>query len=281
MDTNTNTNMNVGMDMNTNTNMNAGMDMNTNMGMEENHPDQTGQTNHRRKSISVFFPCHNEADNVAAIVEKARGVLESLTDDYEIIIVDDGSTDGTDKLADEMAEKFEKVKAIHHETNLGYGAALQSGFRAANKELVFYTDGDSQFDIAELADIIDMAEQYDIVSCFRLNRQDNLLRRFNARCWTGLICLLFGLKLRDIDCAFKLFKREIFDNIEMKSTGALIDAEILARAVRKGYTIAQKGVHHYPRETGKSSGANPAVIFRAFGELIKLRKNILAKSGKR
>ncbi len=245
--------------------------------MEDNRPDQGSRPNRRGRSISVFFPCHNEEGNVAATVEKARGVLAGLTDDYEIIIVDDGSRDGTGRVADEMAEKFDQVKAIHHETNLGYGAALQSGFRAACKELVFYTDGDSQFDIAELADIIDLAEQYDIVSCFRLNRQDNLLRRFNAYCWTRLICLLFGLKLRDIDCAFKLFKREIFDNIEMKSTGALIDAEILARAGRKGYTIVQKGVHHYPRCAGESSGANPAVIFRAFRELAKLRKDIIAK----
>jgi glycosyltransferase involved in cell wall biosynthesis len=227
-------------------------------------------------SISVFFPCYNEQENVARTVEQALGVLEKLSAGFEVIIVDDGSADRTGRIADEIAARDSRVKAVHHRTNLGYGAALQSGFKAATKELVFYTDGDGQFDLNELPLLLPLIRQYDIVAGYRINRQDNLIRRINGWCWTKLVCLLFGMKVRDIDCAFKLYKREIFDNIELSSTGALISAEILARAVRRGYSLTQKGVHHYPRTAGAQTGANLRVIFRAFKELFKLRRRILS-----
>jgi len=225
-------------------------------------------------SISVFFPCHNEQENVRRTVDKAFDVLEKLNADFEIIIVDDGSSDDTNQIADEIAQRDGRVKVVRHEQNLGYGAALQSGFKAATKELVFYTDGDGQFDINEMPPLLSLMEQYDIVSCYRLNRRDPIIRRINGWCWTRLVCLMFGLKVRDIDCAFKLYKREIFDKIEMSSTGALIDAEILARAALKGYSITQKGVHHYPRTSGEQSGASIRVILRAFKELFKLQSRI-------
>ena len=225
-------------------------------------------------SISVFFPCYNEQDNITRVVEQALSVLEKLKADFEVIIVDDGSSDSTGQIADEIAGQKDRVKVVHHGTNLGYGAALQSGFKAATKELVFYTDGDGQFDINEMPPLLRLMEQYDIVSCYRLNRQDNLIRKINGWCWTKLVCLLFGMKIRDIDCAFKLYKREIFDNIKVVSTGALIDAEILARAVRKGYRVTQQGIHHYPRTAGAQTGANLRVILRAFKELLRLRSQI-------
>ncbi len=228
----------------------------------------------RANSISVFFPCYNEQDNITHTVEKALAVLQKLNVDFEIIIIDDGSSDSTGRIADEIARKNSNVRVVHHQANLGYGAALTSGFKAAEKELVFYTDGDGQFDIGELPPLLPLINQYDIVSCYRLNRQDNLIRKINGWCWTKLTCLLFGMNVRDIDCAFKLYKREIFDNIELSSSGALIDAEILARAVRKGYSITQKGVHHYPRAAGVQTGANLRVIFRAFRELFKLYNRI-------
>jgi glycosyltransferase involved in cell wall biosynthesis len=225
-------------------------------------------------SISVFFPCYNEQENVGRTVEKTLVVMEKLNADFEVIIVDDGSNDGTGQIADEIAAGNSRVKVVHHQSNLGYGAALQSGFKAATKELVFYTDGDGQFDINEMPALLPLMEQYDIVSCYRLNRRDSAIRKINGWCWTKLVCLMFGLKIHDIDCAFKLYKREIFDNIELSSTGALIDTEILARASRKGYSITQKGVHHYPRTAGLSSGANPRVILRAFKELFSLQHRI-------
>ena len=225
-------------------------------------------------AISVFFPCYNEQQNIGRTVENAIEVLEKLNADFEIMIVDDGSSDKTGQIADEIADRESRIKVVHHQRNLGYGVALQSGFRAARKELVFYTDGDGQFDMNEMPPLLPLMEQYDIVSCYRLNRQDSLIRKINAWCWTKLVCLLFGLRLRDIDCAFKLYKREIFDHIELSSTGALIDAEILARAVRRGYRITQKGVHHYPRTAGAQTGAKFRVIFRAFRELFELRRRI-------
>ncbi|MDD5459469.1 MAG: glycosyltransferase family 2 protein [Phycisphaerae bacterium] len=226
------------------------------------------------RSLSVFFPCYNEEENVRQTADKAIEVLEKLGIDYEAIIVDDGSADHTAQIADQLAAGNPKIRVVHHPVNRGYGAALQSGFLAAEKNLVFYTDGDGQFDLAELPPLLPLIENFDIVSCYRLDRKDNFIRKLNGWAWTKLVSFLFGLKLRDIDCAFKLYKREIFDNINMVSSGALIDTEILARSVRKGYTVAQKGVHHYPRVAGQQTGANIKVVLRAFKELFKLHRRI-------
>jgi len=225
-------------------------------------------------SVSVFFPCYNEEGNVRRTVENALRVLEKLDADFEMIVVDDGSSDGTGRIADDLAGRDRRIKVVHHPRNLGYGAALRSGFAAATKELVFYTDGDGQFDMNEMPPLLPLMEQWDIVSCYRLNRRDPLIRKINAWAWTKLVCFLFGLKVRDVDCAFKLYKREIFERIKLSSTGALIDAEILARAAGKGYRITQKGVHHYPRTSGVQTGAKLRVILRAFKELFKLHHQI-------
>jgi len=249
--------------------------------MGDNLRGQKADSNqHSAVSISVFFPCYNEQDNVAKTVRKALLVLEKLGADFELIIVNDGSCDATGRIADEMAAENSRVKVVHHKTNLGYGAALQSGFSAACKKLVFYTDGDGQFDIGEMPPLLPLMQQYDIVSCYRLNRRDNLIRKINGWCWTKLVCLLFGMKIRDIDCAFKLYKREIFDNIKLTSAGALIDTEVLARAVRKGYSITQSPVHHYPRTAGAQTGANLRVILRAFKELFGLYNQLRKENRK-
>jgi len=239
--------------------------------MPRNEEQQSAET---FESISVFLPCYNEQENIARTVMRALGVLSKTGADFEIIVVNDGSSDSTGRIAEELAQKDSRVKVLHHPTNLGYGAALKSGFKAATKELVFYTDGDGQFDTAELPALLPLMEDYDIVSCYRLNRQDNLLRKINGWGWTKLVGFLFGMKIKDIDCAFKLYKREIFDKINLVSTGALIDTEVLARAVRRGYTIIQRGVHHYPRTAGEQTGANIKVILRAFKELFRLYRQI-------
>jgi len=229
-------------------------------------------------SITVFFPCYNEQDNVARVAQQAVATLEALQADYEVLIVDDGSSDATGRIADEIADDNPRIRAIHHPQNLGYGAALQSGFRAATKELVFYTDGDGQFDIGEMPALLPLLADYDIVSCYRMQRQDSFMRKINGWLWTRVIRLAFSLRIRDVDCAFKLYRRALFDDIRMESTGALIDTEILARAQRKGYRITQRGVRHYPRTAGQQTGANLRVILRAFRELWQLRRRILREA---
>ncbi len=226
------------------------------------------------ESISVFFPCYNEDDNLRRVYESGSQVLKRMQIDYEIILINDGSTDGTAQIVNAIAAGDPRVRVVHHSHNLGYGSALQSGFRAATKALVFYTDGDGQFSLDELPPLIPLMKQYDIVSCFRLNRQDGLMRRLNAWCWTTLVGFVFRFKLKDINCAFKLYKRSIFIGMELQSTGALINAEILARATRRGCAITQVGVHHFPRTQGRQTGSNFTVIFRAFGELAKLSEQI-------
>lgn len=228
-------------------------------------------------SLSVFFPCHNEQDNIGPLVTKTLDVLPRISHDFEIIVVDDGSKDQTAPIVRDLAEKHPEVRLVQHEVNRGYGGALQSGFRAATKEWVFYTDGDGQFDIAEIVDLVALTKEYDVVTCYRMNRQDSFVRKLNARAWGMLVNLLFRFNIRDVDCAFKLYRREIFDHIEMHSQGALIDTEILARCRQAGYTMVQRGVHHYPRVAGQQSGANLKVIIRAFIELFKLYGRINSK----
>ena len=225
-------------------------------------------------SISVFFPCYNEQDNVKRVAAKAVEVLEALGVDFEVIIVNDGSADKTGQVADSVAQADKRVRVVHHPQNRGYGAALQSGIRAAQKNYIFFTDGDGQFDIGEIQLLLPFIEQSDIVCGYRLNRKDPFMRKLNGWMWTKLVCMLFGMRIRDIDCAFKMFRREVFDGMKLSSTGALISAEILARATKRGCRIAEVGVHHYPRTAGKQTGANLKVILRAFKELFKLYNRI-------
>lgn len=227
-----------------------------------------------RMSLSVFFPCYNEEENVERVTRAAIKACDRLVDDYEVIIVNDGSKDRTGEIADRLAAEHPRVRAVHNRPNRGYGGALQRGFREAKKEWVFYTDGDGQFDFEELEKVLPLAAKDAIVSPFRMNRQDAWNRRLNAWCWGRLVNLLFNMRVRDVDCAFKLYPRELFDRIEMHSTGALIDTEVLARARRIGYRIIQLGVHHYPRTAGQQTGANLRVILRAFRELLILRGRI-------
>jgi glycosyltransferase involved in cell wall biosynthesis len=225
-------------------------------------------------SISVFFPCYNEEANVATTVNKALTVLDAIGADYEVIVVNDGSADRTGQIANQLAAANPRIKAVHHPKNRGYGGAVQSGIRTSTKEFIFYTDGDGQFDMGEMPALLPLMNEYDIVACWRIDRQDPWIRKLNAWCWTRLVNFVFGMRIRDVDCAFKLCRRQIFGTMPLRSTGALISAEILARAVRKGCRITQKGVHHYPRTAGVQTGAKLSVIIRAFKELFKLRRQI-------
>lgn len=228
-------------------------------------------------SLTLFFPCYNEEANVEQVTEAALATGARVADDYEVIIVNDGSRDRTGEIADVlMARHPGRVRAVHNRPNRGYGGALQRGFREASKEWIFYTDGDGQFDFNEIDKLIALLGEHDIASAYRLDRKDPLMRKLNAACWGTLVRTLFGMKIRDIDCAFKIYPKRFIDAIELCSEGALIDTEMLARATVAGYRVGQVGVHHYPRTAGTQTGAKLRVILRAFKELFRLRKRILA-----
>jgi glycosyltransferase involved in cell wall biosynthesis len=230
-------------------------------------------------SLSVFFPCYNEAENIDRVARSAVAVLSQMVRRWEIIIVNDGSRDSTAQVAEALAAWDKRISVVHHQANQGYGMALRSGFAAAKMEYVFYTDGDGQFDMRELDRLLAILGQADIISGYRRSRSDGLTRRINAACWGMLVQRMLHFRCRDVDSAFKLYKREIFDRIRLKSTGALIDAEVLARASRLGYTIKTVPVSHLPRLSGRQTGASVAVIIRAFKELLRLRRDILSWQG--
>jgi glycosyltransferase involved in cell wall biosynthesis len=228
----------------------------------------------RLSSLTVVLPCYNEAANVERVTHAAAAACQRVADDFEVLVVNDGSDDGTGALADRLAEQSAGVRAVHHAVNRGYGSALRSGFAAARMDWVFFTDSDGQFDLDELAELPPMLDRCDIVCGYRRERRDPWLRRLNGRAWTLLVWLFFGVRVRDLNCAFKLLPRSLFDQIALKSTGALINAELLARAQARGFRIAEIGVSHYPRTAGTQTGANPAVILRAFVELFRLWRDI-------
>ncbi len=225
-------------------------------------------------SLTITFPCYNEEANVERVTRAAVEIAQKVAADWEVVVVNDGSRDHTGEIADRLAAEIPGVRAVHNCPNQGYGGALARGFKEARKNWIFYTDGDGQFDFGELPKILPLLQTHDIVSCYRLDRKDPLIRKLNAFAWTTLVNLVFGLRLRDIDCAFKIYPKTFIDRIELWSRGALIDTEMLAKARRLGYSIAQLGVHHYPRTAGQQTGANLKVILRAFKELFKLHRRI-------
>lgn len=221
-----------------------------------------------KKNISFFFPAFNDEDTVQKLVEDAIDVLESVSNDYEIIIVDDGSVDNTGKVADEMAKKYSKVKVVHHLYNIGYGAALKTGFATSKYELIFYTDGDHQFDPRELEKLLPWIDEYDIVSGYRVDRADSRTRKIASKLYNLIIHLLFRIRFKDVDCAFKLLKREVVQTSgQYTNNGAFICAELFFRAIRQGYRIKQLPVHHYAREYGKSTSFSLFFILRSIIEL--------------
>jgi glycosyltransferase involved in cell wall biosynthesis len=221
-------------------------------------------------TLSVIFPAFNEEDNIRHTVESARRVLPKVATTWEIILVNDGSKDGTTPICDELAAQYPEVRAIHHVDNRGYGAALKSGILAARYDFIFFTDSDGQFDLQELERLIEWSSQYEIVTGYRAKRQDPPHRLINAWGWKMLVRMVLGVKVRDIDCAFKIFQRSVFDRVQIRSVGAMVNTEILAQAMGFGMRIHEVKVSHYPRRFGRSSGANLRVILKAFRELFRL-----------
>ena len=238
----------------------------------------------RLARLSYFFPAHNEEANLAGLVSEALATLPGLADAFEIIVVNDGSRDATGRIADELtAANPGLVRAVHHPTNLGYGAALRSGFRAATYEHVAFTDGDRQFHVEDLGRLIDRmaeADGPDVVVGYRIKRADPIVRTIYARCYRLANRIFFGLQVRDVDCACKLFRREALDGIGVESGGAFFSAELLIKLRAAGRTIAEVGVPHYPRTAGSPTGAKPSVIFRAVRDFWLLRLRMWSNRGR-
>ncbi|HUN80845.1 MAG TPA: glycosyltransferase family 2 protein [Phycisphaerae bacterium] len=228
----------------------------------------------RLPQLSIFFPCYNEEANVERTTRNALEAAQKYADEYEVIIVNDGSRDATAEIADRLAREIPQVRAVHNVPNRGYGGAVARGLSESRMQWIFFTDGDGQFDMMEIDRLIGLLDQCDFAVGYRIKRADSFMRKLNAFCWGTLVRALFGLKVRDIDCAFKLLPKSLIDSVHMKSQGALISTELLARAKYRGLRIAEVGVDHYPRKAGQQTGANFKVILRAFRELFRLRKDI-------
>ncbi len=224
------------------------------------------------KNLSVFFPLFNEEGNVQSTVDKAVSVLEKMKIDYEIILVNDGSKDKTAEVVDEIVRKNSKIRAIHHPKNLGYGEALKSGFYNAKYDTIVYTDGDGQFDFSELDKFLEKLPDNDLLIGYRIKRRDPFFRILFKQGWNLSLLAFFRLTLKDVDCGFKMIKRSVLEKIpHLESTrGAMINAELAIKAKKAGFRIGQVGVNHYPRLSGKPTGASLKVIVKSYLDLVKL-----------
>jgi glycosyltransferase involved in cell wall biosynthesis len=238
----------------------------------------------RLARLSYFFPAHNEEANVEGLVAEALQTLPALAETFEIIVVNDGSRDATGRIADELtAANPGVVRAVHHATNQGYGAALRSGFRAAQFEHVAFTDGDRQFKVADLERLIERMSQRDApdaVVGYRIKRADPLVRTVYARAYRLANRMFFGLRVRDVDCACKLFRRPALEGVAVESGGAFFSAELLIKLRAAGRSVAEVGVPHYPRTAGSPTGAKPSVVLRAVRDFWLLRLRMWSNRSK-
>ena len=222
------------------------------------------------------MPAHNEAENIVGVLNEAVSVLESIEPDYEIVVVDDGSKDDTANLVHQFAETHDRVRLVRHPVNQGYGAAVWTGLTSSTGERRFFTDSDAQFKLDELRLLLREMPPADFVAGYRTERQDPWMRKLNGWGWTSLVNLLFGYAARDVDCAFKLMRREVIETLPVRSRGATFSAELLVRARRAGFVFREVGVTHLPRTKGSPSGAKLHVILRAFKELLLLWNELRA-----
>jgi glycosyltransferase involved in cell wall biosynthesis len=226
-------------------------------------------------TLSVFFPAYYDERNIDKVVTKAVKVLDEMDlKDYEITVIEDGSPDKTDVVADNLASRFPKVRVVHHEKNIGYGATLNEGFNMARFDYVFYTDGDNQFDMEELKKFVALIPYSDIVIGYRKKKQYSTYRKVTSLMYNFVLRLLFGIDYVDIDCAFKLFKRDLFDKIKIKTKDAFIDAEIMIKAHKLGYTTTEVGVKHLPRLDGISTAARPSIILKTIKEIYIFKQEL-------
>ena len=234
----------------------------------------------RDMRLSIVLPAYDEEDNVEAAIAEATRAAERLVAEHEIVVVNDGSVDGTAARVRAAAERDPRVRLVEHDRNRGYGEALRSGFLASRLDFVFFTDADLQFDMGELALLLPYAGAVDVVAGYRLNRQDAMVRRLNAYGWNLLVRVLFYVPVRDIDCAFKLFDRRVLEEVDIESVGAMVNTELMVKLGRRGASVVEVGVHHRPRRAGEGRGASPRVIAMAFREIVRMRRRLTALDGR-
>lgn len=233
------------------------------------------------KSLSIVYPAYNEQDNIEGTISCSIAFAKKYFDDFEIIVVDDGSTDDTYDLSFAIAKKNKQVRVLKNHKNLGYGATVWRGLKSATKDLVFFSDSDQQFDIGELRGFLKKIKDYDVVIGYRKKRRDHLMRKLNMWGWKLVIRLMLGLKTKDVDCAFKLFRREVLKKIKIESQGATFSAELIYKIEKLGFEIFQMPVNHFPRKAGSPTGAKMSVIKKAFVEIWRLhRSNKTITSGR-
>jgi glycosyltransferase involved in cell wall biosynthesis len=224
-----------------------------------------------KNGISVFFPAYNDGGTIASMVLSAILVLERLTDDYEVIVVNDGSHDYTREILDELEQRYDKVRIVHHEKNKGYGGALRTGFSEASKEFVFYTDGDAQYDVRDLPALWEqMNDSVDMVQGYKIGRSDPLHRVIIGRIYHWVTNLAFGIHLKDVDCDFRLIRHSVFDTVFLESDSGVICVEMMKKVRDAGFKISEVPVHHYHRAYGQSQFFNFRRIFRVGRDLLKL-----------
>jgi glycosyltransferase involved in cell wall biosynthesis len=226
------------------------------------------------EGVSIVLPCHNEEPNLVAAVRMASEAGRRHARAHEVVVVDDGSRDRTRALATALAAMDPSVRVVVHPANRGYGAALRSGIAASSQPWVLLTDADLQLDLAELASFVPLAGDHDVIVGYRIDRSDPYGRLVAAAAWNKLVNRVFRLPVRDVDCAFKLIRRDLLNDLELKSEGATISTELLVGLLARDARLAELGVHHRPREAGEQSGTNPRVVARALRELLALRRRL-------
>lgn len=226
------------------------------------------------RTVSVVMPAFDEEANIERALASATGTAERLFGGHEVIVVDDGSTDATAELVRRAAATDPRIRLLQHGANRGYGEAVRTGLTAARCDLVFLTDADNQFDLDELELFIPWIERVDVVAGYRIDRQDRWIRRFTAAVWNWLVRVLFYVPVRDIDCAFKLFRRSVFERIDLEAVGAMVSTELMVKLGRSGAGVVEVGVTHLPRTAGKARGASVRVILTALRELLAMRRRL-------
>lgn len=233
--------------------------------------------NFKLSSVSFFCPAYNDAGNLPDLVPTVVEFLQKHAEKFEIVIIDDGAKDGTGMVADQMSQKFPNVRVVHHEKNKGYSETLKEGFEGGKYDYVMYTDGDNQYNVFDFEPYLYLLKTNDVLSGYAIKKAVSIGRKFQSWFHNALISVLFLTRFRDVNCSMKIFKKKVLDVIEIKSTsqGAFIDAELILKAKKMGFKVAQFPVVHYERKSGVASGSKPSLILNTIKDMLLLRLNLL------